>query len=181
MSMSDPDYTPNSPIALPGPPSNLWTTDGAEKALAAAGAYTNSDVVVDVRKARQIHVEIFYRAGGAGGYPILLPLVSIEDEEPASADDAWTFAPVTDGAVSTTILTGAVPTNADWTQDPGRGLIQTRGAAVQPCAACVDTDDRVRESMIVRVDTARWFQIAVAEKGNTASPGSLRLRYSLTV
>lgn len=181
MSMSSPDHTPNAPIALPGAATNLWTTAGAEKILAASGAYTHGDVIVNVKNARQIHLEIFYRAGAAGGYPILLPQVSIEDDEPAAGDDAWTDMPVSDGVVTTTILGGAVPSGADWTQDPGKGLVDLRGLAIKPMAGAVGTSDRVRMSAVLRVDSARWFQIAVAERGVTANPGYLRLRYSLTV
>ncbi len=178
MSMNPPD---RSPIAIPGPASNLWTASGAEKILAASGAYTHGDAIVDVRMARSIHLELFYRAGAAGGYPILLPQVSIADTEPSAGDDVWTDMQVTDGVVTTTVLTGTVPTGADWTQDPGKGLVDVRGVALKPMAAAVGTSDRVRQSLVLRVDTARWFQIAVAERGVTANPGYLRLRYSLTV
>lgn len=177
----DLDALHRTPNATPGSATNLWTTAGAEKILAASGAYTHGDVVVDVRKARSLHIEVFYRAGGAGGYPILLPQVSIADAQPAAGDDVWTNIPVTDGTVTTTVLGGAVPTGADWTQDPGRGLVAVRGAAIQPCAPAVGTSDRIRESILLRVDSARWFQIAVAERGAVGTPGYLRLRYSLTV
>lgn len=181
MSMSSPDHTPNSPIAIPGPATNLWTTAGAEKILAASGAYTHGDVIVNVKSARSIHLEIFYRAAAAGGYPILIPQVSIADAAPAAGDDVWTDVPVTDGVVTTTVFGGAVPSGADWTQDPGKGLVDLRSLAIKPMAAAIGTADRVRMSAVIRVDSARWFQIAVAERGVTANPGYLRLRYSLTV
>lgn len=177
----DLDSLHRTPNANPGPATNLWTTGGAERILAAAGAYTHGDAIVDVRMARQIHLEIFYRAGAAGGYPILLPQVSIEDAESLAGADVWTDLPVTDGVVTTTVLAGAVPSGADWTQDPGKGLVDLRGLAIKPMAAAIGTADRVRMSAILRVDSARWFQIAVAERGATGTPGYLRLRYSLTV
>jgi hypothetical protein len=177
----DLDSLHRTPNANPGPATNLWTTAGAEKVLAASGAYTHGDVVVDVRMARQIHLEIFYRAGAAGGYPILLPQVSIEDNEPTAIADVWTDVPVSDGVVTTTVLGGAVPSGAAWTQNPGKGLVDLRGLAIKPMAAAIGTADRLRMSAVIRVDSARWFQVAVAERGLTATPGYLRLRYSLTV
>lgn len=165
----------------PAAAANLWTAGGAEKILAAAGAYTHGDAIVNVKTARAIHLEVFYRAGGAGGYPILLPQVSIADDEPAAGDDVWTDVPVTDGIVTTTVLGGTVPSGADWTQDPGKGLVDLRGLAIRPMAAAIGTSDRVRMSAVIRVDSARWFQVAVAERGNTGAPGYLRLRYSLSV
>lgn len=171
----------NSPLAHPGPATNLWSTAGAEKVLAASGDYTHGDVIVDVRMARQIHIEIQYRAGAAGGYPILLPQVSIAEAKPLAGADVWTDVPVTDGVVTTTVLGGAVPSGAAWTQDPGKGLVDLRGLAIKPMAAAIGTADRLRMSAVIRVDSARWFQIAVAERGITATPGYLRLRYSLTV
>lgn len=170
-----------SPIATPGPLTTMWSTAGAEKALAAAGAYTFSDVIVPCAEERTITLFLAYDAAAAGGYPVIIPLGSCASSQPAAGDDSWFTLPASDGTWTNTVLAGAVPSGADWTQNPGMGLSEVRGVAVKPMAGAVGASDEVRIAITLNVAAFRYFQFAIAEVGNTGTPGSALVNASLSV
>jgi hypothetical protein len=170
-----------SPIATPGPLTTMWSTAGAEKALAASGAYTFSDVIVPCAEERIITLLVAYDSAAAGGYPVIIPLGSCATSQPAAGDDSWFILPASDGTWTNTVLAGAVPSGADWTQNPGMGLSEVRGIAIKPMAAAVGTSDEVRIAITLNIAPFRYFQFAIAEVGNTGSPGACLINASLSV
>lgn len=170
-----------SPIATPGPLTTMWSTAGAEKALAASGAYTFSDVIVPCAEERTITLLVSYDSAAAGGYPVIIPLGSCASSSPAAGDDSWFTLPASDGTWTNTVLAGAVPSGADWTQNPGLGLSEVRGTAIKPMAAAVGTGDELRIAIVINVAPFRYFQFAIAEVGNTGNPGSVLVNASLSV
>lgn len=170
-----------SPIATPGPLAAMWSTAGAEKALAAAGAYTFSDVIVPCAEERTITLLVAYDSAAAGGYPVIIPLGSCASSQPAAGDDSWFVLPASDGTWTNTVLAGAVPSGADWTQNPGMGLSEVRCLAIKPMAGAVGAGDEVRIAITLNVAPFRYFQFAVAEVGATGTPGALLVNASLSV
>lgn len=170
-----------SPIATPGPLTAMWSTAGAEKALAASGAYSFSDVIVPCAEERTITLLVSYDAAAAGGYPVIIPLGSCASTQPAAGDDSWFVLPASDGTWTNTVLSGAVPTGADWTQNPGMGLAEVRCIAIKPMAAAVGTGDELRIAITLNVAPFRYFQFAIAEVGATGSPGAVLINASMSV
>ena len=149
----------------------------ASAALAAAGAYTQAGPV-SVKGVREITLLISYTPGAAGGYPIIVPLLSAQAADPDVDDDAW-FAPAVDSGTVTATLLGGVATGADYTAQPEWGLATERPLAIRLEAGDAGTD-KIRIAIPIRVAAARWFQIAYAEAGVTATPGTLAVDYVLS-
>lgn len=172
----------STPVATPGTATLLFHTAGAatEKALAASGAYTASNVIVPVHSARKITIFFAYDAAAIGGYPVIIPLVSCASVAPAAADDSWFTMPVADGTFTSTVFTGALPAGQDFTLSPGLGLATVAGLAIKPMPAALATSDEVRAAITLDVSAFRYLQILVAEVGVTATPGSVLATYSLT-
>lgn len=159
---------------------DMFHTTGAEKALSAAGAYALSDASLRIAGGLpSASLVVAYDPAAIGGYPVILPQVSYEADEPAAGDDAWFFLPTNDGVVTETVLTGALPGGSDFTLQPNVGVMSVRPLAVKPCAAAVATADEVRQVVTIdlaSVPRARWLRFLAAEVGVTASPGSLLVR-----
>lgn len=172
----------STPVATPGTASLLFHTAGAstEKALAASGAYTASNVIVPVHSARKITLFLAYDAAAIGGYPVIVPLVSAASVAPATGADSWFTMPIADGSFTSTVFTGALPAGQDFTLSPGLGLATVAGLAIKPMPAALATSDEVRASITLDVSAYRYFQLIIAEVGVTATPGSALITYSLT-
>lgn len=166
------------PLANPEPDVVIFSTGGAERTLEAAGAYARTDVV-SVKDARTLAISIAYDAAGAGGYPVLIPLASNAEEEPAVGDDAWFTVPVSDGLVTTTTLAGALASGADFTQAPGLGLVDVRGTAIKPMAGASGASDEVRVLVLLHVAPYRWIHFQIAEVGATGTPGAAKISASV--
>lgn len=169
------------PLSSPTEATAIYSTAGAERTLAASGAYERSDLIVRVEGQRVITLTIAYDAAGVGGYPVIIPLVSNAGTKPAAGDDAWSQMPINDGTWTNTVLSGALASGSDFTQNPGVGLTEVRGLALKPMAAAVGATDEVRISVPLQVAGFRWFQFQIAEVGNTGAPGAALVTYSLTV
>jgi hypothetical protein len=154
----------------------MFHTAGAEKALAASGAYSRSDAIISVAEKRAVCLHLAYDAAAAGCYPLIFPMVSFSEETPAADDDSWYFLPAIDGVVTATTIAGAAPSGADYTLVPQAGVMLTRALAVQPMGEATAASDEIRQAVGVSLagaPGARWFQFIVAEVGETGTPGSL--------
>lgn len=153
---------------------NLYHNAGSERTLAASGAYEYSDVL-QVAGRDLVCLQLAYDAAAIGGYPVILPLVSYAENQPAAGDDVWFALPATDGVPAATSLSGALPAGADYTLAPSVGLVDVRPLAVKPLAAATATTNEVRQSIALDLSSvpgARWLMFAIAEVGVTATPGA---------
>ena len=153
---------------------NLYHNAGAEKTLAASGAYEYSDVL-QVAGRNLACLQLAYDAAAIGGYPVIIPLVSYAEDAPAVGDDAWFALPASDGMPTPTSLSGALPAGADYTLAPSVGLVDVRPLAVRPSAAAAAATNEIRQSIaldLTSVPGARWLMVAIAEVGVTATPGA---------
>jgi len=150
----------------------------ASAALAGSGAFTASGVI-DVSKNRRITLEILYNTGTTGGYPHIVPNFSGLKVQPAVGDDSWYVPGVWDSTV-TAVSPGAVATGVDYTVTPPFGEVLFRPILLRSAAA-TGASDKIR--MVVSIDTngARWLYVSCAEKGVTATPGTLAINYTLSV
>lgn len=155
-------------------PTPIYSTAGAERTLAASGAYEYSEIL-RVAEKKLACLQLAYDAAAIGGYPVIIPLVSYAEDAPAVGDDAWFAMPASDGMPTPTSLSGALPAGADYTLAPGVGLVDVRPLAVRPLAAATATTNEVRQSIALDLSSvpgARWLMVAIAEVGVTATPGA---------
>lgn len=155
-------------------PTPIYSTAGAERTLAASGAYEYSEIL-KVAEKKLVCLQLAYDAAAIGGYPVILPLVSYAEDAPAATDDAWFAMPASDGVPAATSLSGALPAGADYTLAPSVGLVDVRPLAVKPLAAATATTNEVRQSIALDLSSvpgARWLLLAIAEVGVTATPGA---------
>mgnify|MGYP000673887531 CR=1 FL=1 len=155
-------------------PTPIYSTSGAERTLAASGAYEYSEIL-KVAEKKLVCLQLAYDAAAIGGYPVILPLVSYAENQPSPTDDAWFAMPATDGVPAATSLSGALPAGADYTLAPSVGLVDVRPLAVKPLAAATATSNEVRQSIALDLSSvpgARWLMFAIAEVGVTATPGA---------
>lgn len=146
-------------------------------ALASSGAWTRSSIV-NVANARKIVLEIDYDAAAASGYPIILPLVSNADDQPAADADSWFQMSVWDGSITAGALTGTLATGSDFTLAANQGVCISHGLAVR-LAASSGASDEHRIAIPLDVSAFKWFHFQAAEVGATGSPGTLAVLYSL--
>lgn len=155
-------------------PTPIYSTSGAERTLAASGAYEYSEIL-KVAEKELVCLQLAYDAAAIGGYPVIIPLVSYAEDAPAATDDAWFAMPATDGVPAATSLSGALPAGADYTLAPSVGLVDVRPLAAKPLAAATGTGNEVRQSIALDLSSvpgARWLLLAIAEVGVTATPGA---------
>lgn len=155
-------------------PTPIYSTAGAERTLAASGAYEYSEIL-RVAEKKLACLQLAYDAAAIGGYPVIIPLVSYAEDAPDVGDDAWFTLPASDGMPTPTSLSGALPAGADYTLAPSVGLVDVRPLAVRPLAAATATTNEVRQSIaldLTSVPGARWLMVAIAEVGVTATPGA---------
>lgn len=152
----------------------------ASAALAASGAYTRSSII-SVDAARFISLQCDYdpHASSTAGYPMIVPLVSNADDEPAAGDDSWFQMPITDGTLTAGTLAGAVPSGADYTLAQDQGVVTVYGLAVRLAASQANTNE-YRQAVDLDVTRYRWFHFIVGEVGDTTNPGTFSALYSLS-
>jgi hypothetical protein len=148
----------------------------ASVALSASGAWSRSGII-DVEGARRIVLLVSYLGGAIGGYPRLLPLCSAKVDSAVDADD-WYAPGVWDGSVVAGTLGGTLPSGADYTGAPDFARMLCRAGVIElePVDA---TTDRIRVAISIDVSWAKRFQLAYAEAGVTATPGTLAVEYAL--
>jgi hypothetical protein len=153
----------------------------ASAALLAAGAWSRSAAVLDVRGARRITLLIDYIAnavGGVGGFPEIVPLVSFEGQPPGAADPVWFGMGVWNGTVTEGTLSGTLPAGTDFTPAPNFAVTKHEPLIVSLDPAD-NVSDRVQMAVTIDVTSARWFQILAHEKGAPAASGTLAVTYAL--
>lgn len=163
-------------------PTPMFHTAGAERTLAASGAYEYSEIL-SVSERKLVCLQLAYDAAAIGGYPVLIPLVSFAQDAPAAGDDAWFAMPASDGMPTPTSLSGALPAGADYTLAPSVGLVDVKPLAVRPMAAASATTNEIRQSIALDLSSvpgARWLQFAIAEVGVTATPGAALVTASVS-
>lgn len=149
--------------------------------LAASGAWTRGDAVIDVRGAREIALLIDYTAHASTttGYPQVVPMVACATTAPAVGDATWFVPAVTDGTLTATALAGTLPTGTDFTANPPMGVALLYPLVIRLNAA---TANSARTQMACRINVApyKWFQLMAAEKGDTTNRGTLAISYALS-
>ena len=150
-----------------------------DAALAAAGAFV-ATTVIDVRGFRRLNLTIRYAPGAAGGYPHIACFRAKTAASPALNTDNWSTFGVNDGTVVATNLAGALPGGTTITAAPPWGEITNRPLVLRTAAA-VTPGDRVRMDVELDVASVKWVYFDCAERGITATPGILGVRYNLSL
>ena len=158
-----------------------WDLGLTANALAASGAQTYSDIL-DVARWRRLTLYIDYdpHASATAGYPKIIPFGSAAEAVPAAGDDSWYSLGVDDGAVTAAVLTGTVPSGADWSLTPEFGWRTFRGLVLR-LEASDNGSDEYRVAVTLDVTPYRWIQLATSEVGDTTNAGSLIIKYSRSV
>lgn len=159
----------------------------ASAPLAASGAWAASAVKA-TSGARSLHLYMKYNAtSAAAGYPAFQVLGSADNMGandntivvPVVGDDAWYPAAVTDGVVTAGVMTGALVTGEDFTVSPDFGIV-THRALLNYLEPADNSTDKIRICVSFNVEPFRWFYLRYAEKGLTANPGTLAVRFGLS-
>ena len=151
--------------------------DVASYALPAAGAFAISEAI-DLDGARVLALDVLYDAAAAGGYPVVMVLVSNSAAEPAFDADEWVELQVTDGSVAAAAA-GAYPAGVVSTSSPDKGAVTFRGhKAIFEGAAGAAT--KLRAGLGFLVSHYRWARALVAEEGVVGTPGKIGLRVALS-
>jgi hypothetical protein len=149
--------------------------------LAASGAWTRGDSVIDVKKARELVMLIDYTAHASSttGYPQIVPMVACTSVAPAAGDATWFIPGIHDGTLTATALAGSLPAGADFTVNPPMGVALLYPMVIRLNAA---TALSARTQMAVRINVApfKWFQMMAAENGDTTNRGTLAVSYALS-
>jgi hypothetical protein len=146
-------------------------------AAAAAGAFT-ATAVIDVAKWRRLNVSIRYVPGAVGGYPQIVPLRAKTASEPLITTDNWYGFGASDGSISAAALTGAFPASTTATITPAWAISTQRGLVLRTETAT--GVEAVRLDVELNVESVKWVYFLYAEKGITATPGTVGLRYNLS-
>lgn len=177
MSINDNNQTVRAPQSFEDPSAVLFTS----ATLAASGAWTRGDSIVNVKGAREIALLIDYTAHASTttGYPQIVPMVACTDTSPAVGDATWFVPGVHDGSLTATALAGTLPTGTDFTVNPPMGVALIYPMVIRLNAA---TANSARTQMVVRLNVApyKWLQIMAAEKGDTTNRGVLAVSYALS-
>lgn len=165
---------------------------GRAAALRSATALTADWVatsVVSVRDARRLVLHCAYSANadGTANRAQLRLMVSAEDDPsdgsvPEVADDVWYEPTILDASATATLLSGTKETGATLTTtQPEHGVVVARPLAItlgEPSDAGTDV---YRLAVQLDVTPYRWLYVACKELGDTAKPGQLGLKYSLSL
>lgn len=150
----------------------------ASAALAASGAFTDSGII-DLEGARRITLRVYYSGGAIGGYPVLIPRVSAQAAQPAAVTtDVWEDMTIQDlSSPSETLLTGTMP--ATETGAPEWGVTKLLPLALRTKEVDA-TSNKQRLKIPLDVSEDFWFSLRYAELGQTGTPGTLAVFYSLS-
>ena len=173
-----------SQAATNGTPYPAKTAASALKAAAAlpgtAGVYTATSIL-DVRGARSLTLLVSYDGAAIANVASLIPLMSAEAAEPATGDDTWFGFGINDGSVTGGTLTASsLPAGTDFSVAPdfGRSLNRVLDIRTEPLDGA--TDD-IRMRVKLDVSDAQWVQVLYAEAGVVGTPGTLGIKYVLSV
>lgn len=120
--------------------------------------------IVNVEMFRTVTLWIKASADAASAYAHIVPLVSASEAEPAQGDDSWFGLSIADAAPTDTLLTGTVPTGADYTIAPEWGVVKCRPLVIRTIESDANTDE-IRMAVTLNVTHARWMYIACEEVG----------------
>lgn len=140
---------------------------GAAVELLASTALTTDlsgavSAVVGVSQFRRVTLWISADVGAAGAYAHIVPLVSAEAAQPAIGDDSWYALAERDASAVATLLTGAVPTGADFTIAPEWAVVTCRPLVIRTELGDAGTD-KIRMAVTIDVSHARWLYVATEE------------------
>ncbi len=146
--------------ALNGPPvellaSSALTTDPG-------GAVSG---IVSVLGATEITLWIKASADAASAYAHIVVNVSGEMTAPAQGDDEWYQPPIADNSPTDTLLTGSVPTGADYTGAPEWGIVKIRPLVLRTIDSDANTDE-IRMAQTIKLPKgSRWMYLFAEEVG----------------
>lgn len=180
-----------APLAQPGRQNPINDDAGAAfdaTALPSGAGTWRRSMIIDVRRWRRLDLICKYTAksGSTAGSAIIIPLFSNENGTvngqagpPDKSADVWAPIYVNDGTATAGPLTGTFPATT--------ALTPTSTFAVQKLEALAWKIDPATAALAINagrvpvdVTGARWVQLLVAEGGDNANTGTLRLFYSLT-
>jgi len=183
-----------APVAVQPSPSRALNLRASAKLTS---AWVESDII-DVRDSRITRLDIAYQGATGtvtGAYAWIRLFTTADDRDmsgeaqlaqrkvqmaPTVATDVWYAPGILDAVPTDAIITGAGPTGATFTIEPSWREYTVGPMILRTFALTSPTTDRIRMSVNVRVDSARWLYAAAIEKGNVTNPGTLGVRYSLS-
>lgn len=165
--------------SLVSPTSNLFTS----APLAAGGDFTAMTPTTPfyVKGYRFATVAVSYVPGAVNGYPDIMPLGALaaladadgaQPTAPGLLADLWYQLPALDGSVTVGSVDAGTPAGIDLDGDnlaQGRMVVTGLIGSMPAIAAA----KKVRQFYVFALNGVSWFQCNFAEKGVTATPGTL--------
>ena len=118
--------------------------------------------IVNVEQFRFVTFWIKASVDAANAYAHIVPLVSASEAAPAQGDDSWYGVSISDIAPTDTLLTGTLPTGADYSIAPEWGVVKSRPIVIRTIDGDANTDE-IRMTVTINVTHARWMYIACEE------------------
>tara|TARA_R100001244_G_scaffold53662_2_gene46586 strand:- start:6379 stop:6906 length:528 start_codon:yes stop_codon:yes gene_type:complete len=139
--------------------------------------WARSDVF-SLGRASALGLEISYNVAAAGQQVEMGVVVSNAKDQPAADADIWYFLSVLDASPTDAVLTGTVPTGADWSVAPEFGKVKVRGSILQSIASDT-TSDKIRLAVAFEMQPWRWCHVVYRELGG-GTAGSLSVAAALS-
>lgn len=143
------------------------------------GAYVYGSIV-DVTAYRKMTLWISVDGASAANEVTLIPVRSNAEVQPAAGDDVWFPFSVNDATVTAADLGLAVPSGADYTIQPNWGRVTLYPLELR-LKAITNTTDKIRLSVTIDVEPAKWFQIACADADASGTLSTAVITYTLTI
>jgi hypothetical protein len=142
--------------------------NGPQVELLASSALTTDpsgavSSIVSVYGGTQVTLWIKANVGAAGAYAHLVLNVSGLAAAPAQADDSWYQPTIADITPTDTLLTGSVPTGADYTIAPEWGIVKLRPIVMRTIDGDANTDQIRMAQTITLPRGARWMYLFAEE------------------
>jgi hypothetical protein len=131
--------------------------------------------IVSLGDNRCVTLWITASADAASAYAHIVPLVSAAASEPELGDDSWYGLPERDAAATATLLTGSLPTGADYTIAPEWAVITSRPLVIRTETSDANTDE-IRMTVTLNVAHAKWLYVFAEEVGGNMN---VAIKYSL--
>lgn len=171
------------PTAIPLAAKSTLTDLFTSAVLPATGNWVamTPTAAINLGASRDVIIDVSYTAGGAGGYPQLMPLVSFEpngtgDAAPSLTADVWRFLPASDGSVSIETIDTTLISGDDFDAGAWFGVMTVAPLILRTPALAALNDD-LRMAFHIKINAGKWFQCRFAEKGNTGAPGTFSAKY----
>lgn len=150
--------------ALNGPPvellaSTALTTDPNGAVSGIVSVYDATDVTLWIKAS----------ADAASAYAHLVVNVSGAATAPAQGDDSWYQPPLADQTPTDTLLTGSVPTGADYTIAPEWGIVKIRPMVLRTIDSDANTDEIRMAQTIILPRGSRWMYLFAEEVGGNVT------------